>query len=136
MHGREHRHGQRRRTRAADGNSHRKPLPYLGDSTFIHSGITGLIDAVYGQEAITVLILDNRITGMTGHQHNPATGFDIHGNPAPMLDLEALCRACGVEHIVVVDPLDLAEVKARIAGRNSARRRKRCNSAQALRIDR
>jgi indolepyruvate ferredoxin oxidoreductase, alpha subunit len=83
----------------------------LGDSTFIHSGITGLIDAVYGKEAITVLILDNRITGMTGHQHNPCTGFDIHGNPAPALDLEALCHSCGVEHVSVVDPLDLEEVK-------------------------
>ena len=88
-----------------------KTVAVLGDSTFIHSGITGLIDAVYAQEAITVLILDNRITGMTGHQQNPATGFDIHGNPAPMLDLEALCKACGVEHIAVVDPLDLAETK-------------------------
>jgi indolepyruvate ferredoxin oxidoreductase, alpha subunit len=83
----------------------------LGDSTFIHSGITGLIDAVYGKEAITVLILDNRITGMTGHQHNPCSGFDIHGNPAPALDLETLCRSCGVENVVVVDPLNLEEVK-------------------------
>ena len=89
----------------------KKTVAVLGDSTFIHSGITGLIDAVYGGEAITVLILDNRITGMTGHQQNPATGFDIHGNPAPMLDLEALCRGCGVQHIAVVDPLDLAAVK-------------------------
>jgi len=89
----------------------KKTVAVLGDSTFIHSGITGLIDAVYGSESITVVILDNRITGMTGHQQNPATGFDIHGNPAPMLDLEALCRGCGVQHIAVVDPLDLAEVK-------------------------
>ena len=89
----------------------KKTVAVLGDSTFIHSGITGLIDAVYGQEAITVLILDNRITGMTGHQQNPATGLDIHGKPAPMLDLEALCRGCGVQHITVVDPLNLAEVK-------------------------
>ncbi|HPF87854.1 MAG TPA: indolepyruvate ferredoxin oxidoreductase subunit alpha [Candidatus Limiplasma sp.] len=89
----------------------KKTVAVLGDSTFIHSGITGLIDAVYGQEAITVLILDNRITGMTGHQQNPATGFDIHNNPAPMLDLEALCKGCGVEHVVVVDPLNLEETK-------------------------
>jgi indolepyruvate ferredoxin oxidoreductase, alpha subunit len=89
----------------------KKTVAVLGDSTFIHSGITGLIDAVYGQEAITVLILDNRITGMTGHQQNPATGLDIHGKPAPMLDLEALSRGCGVQHITVVDPLNLAEVK-------------------------
>jgi indolepyruvate ferredoxin oxidoreductase alpha subunit len=83
----------------------------LGDSTFIHSGITGLIDAVYGNEAITVLVLDNRITGMTGHQQNPSTGMDIHGNPAPMIDLETLCKGCGVEHVTVVDPLNLDEVK-------------------------
>ena len=89
----------------------KKTVAVIGDSTFIHSGVTGLIDAVYGREAITVLILDNRITGMTGHQHHPATGFDIHGDPAPMLDLETLCRACGVEHVVVVDPLDLKEMK-------------------------
>ena len=73
----------------------------------MHSGITALVDAVYNQEAITVLILDNRITGMTGHQQNPATGLDIHGNPAPAVDLEQLCRACGVRHVTVVDPFDL-----------------------------
>ena len=89
----------------------KKTVAVIGDSTFIHSGITGLIDAVYGKEAITVMILDNRITGMTGHQHHPATGFDIHGNPAPMLDLESLCKACGVEHVTTVDPLDLKEVR-------------------------
>ncbi|MDD3920694.1 MAG: indolepyruvate ferredoxin oxidoreductase subunit alpha [Eubacteriales bacterium] len=79
----------------------------LGDSTFIHSGITSLVDAVYNQEAITVLILDNRITGMTGHQQNPASGKDIHGNPAPAVNLEKLCESCGVEHVRVVDPFDL-----------------------------
>ncbi len=79
----------------------------LGDSTFIHSGMTGLVDAVYNQEAITVVILDNRITGMTGHQQNPASGKDIHGNPAPSLNLEKVCEACGVEHVRVVDPFDL-----------------------------
>ena len=84
----------------------------LGDSTFIHSGITALIDAVYNQEAITVLILDNRITGMTGHQQNPASGKDIHGNPAPALNLEKLCAGCGVEHITVVDPFDLKAMEA------------------------
>ncbi|MFH1880333.1 MAG: thiamine pyrophosphate-dependent enzyme, partial [Bacillota bacterium] len=89
----------------------KKTVAVIGDSTFIHSGITGLIDAVYGKEAITVLVLDNGITGMTGHQHNPATGFDIHGISTPMLDLEALCKSCGVEHVAVIDPLDLDEVK-------------------------
>lgn len=84
----------------------KKTVAVLGDSTFIHSGITPLIDAVYNQEAITVLILDNRITGMTGHQQNPATGKEIHGNDAPMLDLEKLVAGCGVQHLTVVDPFD------------------------------
>ena len=79
----------------------------LGDSTFIHSGITALVDAVYNQEAITVLILDNRITGMTGHQQNPASGKDIHGQPAPAVNIEKLCEACGVARVTVVDPFDL-----------------------------
>ncbi len=79
----------------------------LGDSTFIHSGITGLLDAVYNEEHITVIILDNRITGMTGHQQNPASGYEIHNQPAPQLDLEKMVSACGVDHIQVVDPFDL-----------------------------
>lgn len=86
----------------------------LGDSTFIHSGITSLIDAVYNQTAITVVILDNRITAMTGHQQNPATGKDIHGEPAPQLSLEKLCEACGVKHIAVVDPFDLKATEAAV----------------------
>jgi len=85
----------------------KKTVAVLGDSTFLHSGITSLVDAVYNQEAITVLILDNRITGMTGHQQNPATGLDIHNQPAPAVNLEKLCEACGVKHVVVVDPFDL-----------------------------
>ncbi len=79
----------------------------LGDSTFLHSGITSLIDAVYNREAITVLILDNRITGMTGHQQNPSTGRDIHGNDAPQVSLEKLVEGCGVNHVTVLDPFDL-----------------------------
>jgi indolepyruvate ferredoxin oxidoreductase alpha subunit len=79
----------------------------LGDSTFIHSGITALVDAVYNRENITVLILDNRITGMTGHQQNPASGKDIHGDPAPAVNREKRCESCGVEHGRGVDPFDL-----------------------------
>ncbi|NLI22427.1 MAG: indolepyruvate ferredoxin oxidoreductase subunit alpha [Clostridiales bacterium] len=85
----------------------RGTVAVLGDSTFLHSGITSLVDAVYNREAITVLILDNRITGMTGHQQNPASGREIHGEAAPAVDLEQLCRACGVEHVRVVDPFEL-----------------------------
>ena len=85
----------------------RHTVAILGDSTFIHSGITSLIDAVYNRETITVIVLDNRITGMTGHQQNPASGRDIHNEPAPMLNLEKLIAGCGVEDITVVDPFDL-----------------------------
>ncbi len=85
----------------------------IGDSTFMHSGVTSLINAVYNHGSITVLILDNSITGMTGHQHNPTTGKDIYMNPAEQIDLETLCRACGVKNVVVVDPFKKDEcVKA------------------------
>ena len=89
----------------------RRTVAVLGDSTFIHSGITALIDAVYNGGTITVVILDNRITGMTGHQQNPSTGKNILGEPAPQLDLEALCAACGVKNVVVVDPFDQKEMQ-------------------------
>ena len=85
----------------------RHTVAVLGDSTFIHSGITSLIDAVYNQETITVIILDNRITGMTGHQQNPASGKDIHNQPAPQLNIEKLVESCGVKDITIVDPFDL-----------------------------
>lgn len=88
----------------------RRSVAVLGDSTFIHSGITGLINAVYGRSNINVIILDNRITGMTGHQHNPATGFDIHGNPAPQLNLEAVCEAVGA-HVRVVNPMRMKDME-------------------------
>ncbi len=84
-----------------------KAVAVIGDSTFLHSGITGLIDIVYNKSNATVLILDNSITGMTGHQHNPATGFDLRGNPAPQVDLIDLCHACGVKRVVVCDPYDI-----------------------------
>ncbi|MGI6199794.1 MAG: indolepyruvate ferredoxin oxidoreductase subunit alpha [Christensenellales bacterium] len=79
----------------------------IGDSTFIHSGITGLINAVYNQSGLTLVILDNSTTGMTGHQEHPATGKNIYELPAPKLDLEQLVRAVGVKRVVTVDPYDL-----------------------------
>lgn len=85
----------------------RKTVAVIGDSTFLHSGITGLINMVYNQSTGTVVILDNSITGMTGHQDNPATGKNAKGEPAPMIDLEELVRACGVKHVVAVDPFEL-----------------------------
>ena len=80
----------------------------IGDSTFLHSGITGLINTVYNQSDSTIIILDNSTTGMTGHQHHPATGYDIRGDAAPKIDLAGLCRACGVRRVEVCDPYDLA----------------------------
>ena len=74
----------------------------------MHSGITGLVNIAYNGSNSTVIILDNSITGMTGHQQNPTTGYNIKGDPAGKVDLEALCRAIGIERVRVVDPYDLA----------------------------
>jgi indolepyruvate ferredoxin oxidoreductase alpha subunit len=93
------------KARGAEFN--KKLVSVIGDSTFIHSGITGLIDIVYNKGANTVIILDNSITGMTGHQDNPTTGYTIRGEETRAVDLLALCRAVGVEHVVVADPFDL-----------------------------
>jgi indolepyruvate ferredoxin oxidoreductase alpha subunit len=86
----------------------------IGDSTFIHSGITGLIDIAYNGSASVVIILDNSITGMTGHQQNPTTGYNIKGDPAGKIDLEALCHAIGIRRVRVVDPYDLAACETAI----------------------
>lgn len=83
----------------------------LGDSTFFHSGITGLINMNYNGAKGTVIILDNRITGMTGHQQNPASGKNARGEEAPAIDIAELCRACGVKNVVEVDPFDLDAVE-------------------------
>ena len=80
----------------------------IGDSTFVHSGITGLATIAYNQSNSTVIVLDNSITGMTGHQQNPTTGKNLYGDPAGKVDLEALARAIGINRVVVVDPYDLA----------------------------
>lgn len=85
----------------------KKVVSVIGDSTFLHSGITGLIDIVYNKGNSTVIILDNSITGMTGHQHNPATGFTIKGEPTKSVDLVKLCKAVGIDRVVVADPFDL-----------------------------
>ncbi len=90
----------------------KKTVAVIGDSTFLHSGITGLIDVVYNSGHSTVMILDNSITGMTGHQDNPSTGKDARGNPAPQLDLVKLCEAVGVSSVRVVDPYDLPALEA------------------------
>ena len=92
-----------------------KTVAVIGDSTFMHSGMTGLANIAYNQSNSTVIILDNSITGMTGHQQNPTTGYNIKGDPAGKIDLEALCRAMGIRRVRVVDPYDLKACDAAIA---------------------
>lgn len=87
----------------------RKSVAVIGDSTFIHSGITGIIDIVYNQGLSTVIVVDNSITGMTGHQQNPTTGYTIKGDPTAAVNLEDLAKACGFQHVRVVDPYNLEE---------------------------
>lgn len=87
----------------------KKTVAILGDSTFIHSGITGLVDIVYNKGNSTVIILDNSITGMTGHQHNPTTGFTIKGEPTKQVDLVKLCEALGIQRVRVADPFNIKE---------------------------
>ena len=91
-----------------------RAVAVIGDSTFIHSGITGLIDVAYNQSNSVVIILDNSITGMTGHQQNPTTGYNIKGDPAPYVNLEALCKAVGIQRVRVCDPYDLPAMTAAI----------------------
>ena len=98
----------------ADPEAHKHSVAVIGDSTFIHSGITGLIDAVYNKARITVIILDNRTTGMTGHQNHPATGKTIKNEPTYELDLAEVCRAVGVPNVRTVDPADLAATEAAV----------------------
>lgn len=93
----------------ADPERARDTVCVIGDSTFMHSGITGLTNIVYNDSRATVIILDNSITGMTGHQHNPTTGYTIKGDPAAKVDLEALCRSLGVGRVRVVDPYNISE---------------------------
>jgi len=86
-----------------------KVVSVIGDSTFFHSGITSLMDVVYNKGNSVTVILDNRITGMTGHQENPGTGFTLMGEPAPQVDIPLLCKALGIkeENIYIINPLDL-----------------------------
>lgn len=87
----------------------KKCVGVIGDSTFIHSGITGLIDIVYNKGVGTVIVLDNSITGMTGHQNNPLNGLDISGNPAKQIDLVLLAKSIGIERVRIIDPFYVDE---------------------------
>ena len=91
------------------GTTDKNTVAVIGDSTFMHSGMTGLVNIAYNDSNSTVIILDNSITGMTGHQQNPTTGFNLKGDPAAKVDLEALCHALGIQRVRVVDPYDLAQ---------------------------
>ncbi|MCH5169652.1 MAG: indolepyruvate ferredoxin oxidoreductase subunit alpha [Oscillospiraceae bacterium] len=95
--------------KAGGEDSEKKTVCVIGDSTFMHSGITGLVNIAYNASNSTVIILDNSITGMTGHQQNPTTGYNIKGEPAAAVNLEDLCRSIGIERVRVVDPYNLKE---------------------------
>lgn len=93
----------------ANPSQSKNTVAVIGDSTFIHSGVTGLINIAYNESNSTVLILDNSITGMTGHQQNPTTGFNLKGDPCTKIDLETLCKAVGINRVRVVDPYNLKQ---------------------------
>lgn len=83
----------------------------MGDSTFFHTGINSLTDVAYNSSNAICVILDNRITGMTGHQDNPGTGYNIKGEPATLIDVETVVKALGIKHVRTVNPLDLKAMK-------------------------
>lgn len=100
--------------KALGKEAEKKTVAVIGDSTFMHSGMTGLANIAYNGTNSTVIIVDNSITGMTGHQQNPTTGYNIKGDPAAKIDLEALCRALGIDRVRVVDPYDLKATEAAV----------------------
>ncbi len=100
--------------KSQNGAADNKTVAVIGDSTFMHSGITGLVNMAYNESNATVIIVDNSITGMTGHQQNPTTGFNLKGDPCTKIDLESLCRSVGIRRVRVVDPYDLAQCDAAI----------------------
>ena len=96
-------------SKSQQGAMDNRTVAVIGDSTFMHSGITGLVNMAYNESNATVIIVDNSITGMTGHQQNPTTGFNLKGDPCAKIDLETLCRAVGIRRVRVIDPYDLAQ---------------------------
>ena len=92
----------------------RRSVAVIGDSTFMHSGITGVVNLAYNKSIATVLVLDNAITGMTGHQQNPTTGLTLKNEPTYPIRIEDICRASGIERVRVVDPQDMAATEAAI----------------------
>ena len=100
--------------KAGGADNEKKSVAVIGDSTFMHSGMTGLATIAYNQSNSTVIVLDNSITGMTGHQQNPTTGKNLYGDPAGRVDLEALARAMGINRVRVVDPYNIAECETAV----------------------
>lgn len=100
--------------KARGAESEHRSVAVIGDSTFMHSGITGLVNIAYNDSNSTVIILDNSITGMTGHQQNPTTGKNLKGDPAAAVNLEELCHAVGIKRVRVVDPYKLAECETAV----------------------
>ncbi len=107
-------HGFNKASSFTEDKKEGRTVAVIGDSTFMHSGMTGLVNIAYNDSNSTVIILDNSITGMTGHQENPTTGRNLKGDPALKVDLEALCRAVGIASVRVVDPYDLKETETAI----------------------
>ena len=99
-------------TKARGPESAHRAVAVIGDSTFMHSGLTGLVDIVYNKGVGTVVVLDNSITGMTGHQQNPTTGLTLQNEPTPIVSIEKVCEAIGVRRVHIVDPNDLEAVEA------------------------
>ena len=100
--------------KAGGADTDKISVAVICDSTFMHSGMTGLATMAYNQSNSTVIVLDNSITGMTGHQQNPTTGKNLYGDPAGRVDLEALARAMGINRVRVVDPYNIAECEAAV----------------------
>jgi indolepyruvate ferredoxin oxidoreductase alpha subunit len=96
---------------AAKAGSPEHHVAVIGDSTFFHTGIPALINTVYNQSPVTTIIMDNRVTGMTGHQQNPGTGLTLQGNPTTIIELEPLVRALGVRHVKTVPAYNVAEIE-------------------------
>jgi len=92
----------------------KRVVAVIGDSTFFHSGMTGLLDIAYNNSNTVTVILDNRITGMTGHQENPGTGFTLQGMPAKQADIPAIVKALGIDNVKTVNPIKLADMKEAI----------------------
>ena len=100
--------------KAGGAENEKKSVAVIGDSTIMHSGMTGLATIAYNQSNSTVIVLDNSITGMTGHQQNPTTGKNLYGDPAGRVDLEALARAMGINRVRVVDPYNIADCETAV----------------------